>query len=112
MFEFKLSRNLAGKLVLTTADGMVHEGVVPVRAFPVAAPDFFVAIMSLEGKEIAWIDDLQKLPEDTRQYIQDEIASRELIRDEQNLRSKAKRTSVGYRLGRCSSPIVTVCVFI
>ncbi|PRY99373.1 uncharacterized protein DUF1854 [Jezberella montanilacus] len=79
MFEFKLSRNLAGKLVLTTADGMVHEGVVPVRAFPVAAPDFFVAIMSLEGKEIAWIDDLQKLPEDTRQYIQDEIASRELI---------------------------------
>jgi len=79
MSDFKLSRNLSGRLVLTTADGTVHEGVVPVRAFPVVAPDFFVAIMSPEGKEIVWVDDLQKLSEDTRQCIQDEIASRELI---------------------------------
>ena len=79
MFDFKLSRSLAGKLVLTTATGETHEGVVPVRAFPVGAPEFFVAMMSSEGKEIVWIDDLHKLPDESRQSILDEIASRELI---------------------------------
>jgi hypothetical protein len=32
--DFRLSRNAAGRLAFTVADGEVHEGVVPVRASP------------------------------------------------------------------------------
>src|SRR6218665_3032623 len=35
---FTLARNPHGRLVLTFADGTAHEGVTPVRAFPIAAP--------------------------------------------------------------------------
>ena len=37
--NFQLSRNSFGKLILTAADGQVHEGVAPVRAFPIQSPD-------------------------------------------------------------------------
>ena len=79
MHDFLLARNNAGRLVMTTADGSVHEGITPVRAFPVTAPDRFVAMMSAEGKEILWIDSPAELPEDVRPLIQEEIASRELM---------------------------------
>ena len=79
MHDFLLARNNAGRLVMTTADGSVHEGITPVRAFPVTAPDRFVAMMSAEGKEILWIDSPAELPEDVRTLIQEEIASRELM---------------------------------
>ena len=79
MPDFLLARNNAGRLVLTTAQGAVHEGITPVRAFPVTAPDKLVAIMSTEGKEVLWIDDPAELPEDVRTLIQEEIASRELM---------------------------------
>lgn len=79
MSDFLLSRNEAGRLLLTLKDGQVYEGVVPVRAFPLQAPEQFVAFMSLEGKEVAWVDELSALPQDTRDLITHEIASREMM---------------------------------
>ena len=79
MSDFLLSRNQAGRLLLTLKDGRVYEGVVPVRAFPLQAPEQFVAFMSLEGKEVAWVDDLSAIPQDTRDLITQEIASREMM---------------------------------
>ena len=79
MSDFLLSRNQAGRLLLTLKDGRVYEGVVPVRAFPLQAPEQFVAFMSLEGKEVAWVDELSALPQDTRDLITQEIASREMM---------------------------------
>jgi hypothetical protein len=79
MSDFLLSRNQAGRLLLTLTDGRVYEGVVPVRAFPLQAPDQCVAFMSLEGKEVAWVDELSALPQDTRDLIKQEIASREMM---------------------------------
>lgn len=79
MSDFLLSRNQAGRLLLTLKDGQVYEGVVPVRAFPLQAPEQFVAFMSLEGKEVAWVDELSALPQDTRDLITHEIASREMM---------------------------------
>ena len=38
MTNIHLERNALGQLVLTAVDGTRHEGVVPVRAFPIAAP--------------------------------------------------------------------------
>lgn len=77
--EFTLSRNSLGKLVLTTSDGTLHEGVVPVRAFPISAADDGVGMMSTDGKELAWIPRLDALPAPTRQMIEAELASREFM---------------------------------
>jgi hypothetical protein len=77
--EFTLSRNSLGKLVLTTSAGTHHEGVVPVRAFPISAADDGVGMMSTDGKELAWIPRLDALPAPTRQLIEAELASREFM---------------------------------
>lgn len=79
MDDFQLTRNLAGRLVLRLLDGTMHEGVTPVRAFPVQAPEEFLALMSTEGKELLWIERLADLPEDIRMLINEEIASREVM---------------------------------
>jgi len=79
MPDFLLSRNQAGRLLLTLPDGSVHEGVVPVRAFPLQAPEQFVAFMSVEGKEVAWVDELSALTQDVRDLITQEIGSREMM---------------------------------
>lgn len=79
MDDFQLTRNLAGRLVLTLADGTVHEGVIPVRAYPVQSPQEFVALMSTEGKEVLWIERLAEVPEDVCVLIHEEIASRDVM---------------------------------
>lgn len=77
--DFQLTRNQAGRLVLTLADGVVHEGVLPVRAFPVHAPNNYLALVGTEGKELVWIDRLDNLTDDVRTLILEEIASREVM---------------------------------
>ena len=64
--DFTLSRNTLGKLVMTLADGTSHEGVVPVRAFPISAATDGFSLMSTDGRELAWITRLDALPEPTR----------------------------------------------
>jgi len=78
MNHFTLSRNTFGKLVFSDANG-VHEGVVPVRAFPIAAPDTGIAIVDVDGHELAWINRLEDLPADTRALLQEELKSREFL---------------------------------
>jgi hypothetical protein len=78
MSNFTLSRNTFGKLVFSDAQG-VHECVVPVRAFPIAAPDTGIAIVDVDGHELAWINRLEDLPGDTRSLLQEELKSREFL---------------------------------
>jgi len=85
MPDLQLYRNPAGKLVLTLPDGQVHEGVVPVRAFPNTHAEFGMAIMSNYGKEVAWIDHPAQLPQDVRGLIFEELASRELVPEIQRI---------------------------
>lgn len=75
----KLSRNSFGRLVLGSADGTTHEGIVPVRAFGLSAPDYGIALMSADGKELQWIESLDTLPADSRGLIVEELAQREFI---------------------------------
>ncbi|SDC52824.1 protein of unknown function [Cupriavidus sp. YR651] len=77
--EYTLSRNQFGKLVLTLADGTAHEGVVPVRAFPISAPDDGVGMVSADGRELAWIPRLDALPAPMRALIEGELAGREFM---------------------------------
>jgi hypothetical protein len=73
----KLTRNSFGRLVLTSAAGAIHEGIVPVRAFGLSAPDYGIALMSASGKELQWIESLDTLPADSRGLIVEELAQRE-----------------------------------
>jgi hypothetical protein len=85
--DFKLSRNSFGRLVMTTADGILHEGVVPVRAFPIAAPDDGVGMISADGRELAWLPRLDALPAPVREMIEAELASREFMPEIRRIRS-------------------------
>ncbi len=84
--DFKLNRNAFGRLVLTTANGEAHEGVVPVRAFPIAAPEEGISLVSADGHELAWIDRLADLPPEMRGLVVDELASREFVPEIRRLR--------------------------
>jgi hypothetical protein len=76
---FQLQRDAYGRLVLIDEAGARHEGVVPVRAFPIAAPDDGIALVSGDGHEAAWIDRLDDLPPTTRALVEAELASREFM---------------------------------
>lgn len=76
---FQLSRNAFGKLVLTAADGQVHEGVSPVRAFPIQAPDRGISMVLHDGREVAWIEHADDLPGPIRALVQDELEGREFM---------------------------------
>jgi len=78
MKPFQLSRNAFGKLVFSDADG-THEGVAPVRAFPIAAPDSGIALVDVDGRELAWIERLADLPADVRALLEEELKNREFL---------------------------------
>ena len=75
--DLQLERDAFGRLVFTDAAGLRHEGVVPVRAFPLAAPDEGLSLVGHDGSELAWIARLATLPDSLRALIDDELASRE-----------------------------------
>lgn len=75
--HFTLQRNPFGRLVFVDAGGVAHEGVVPVRAFPITAPDEGLSIVSPDGHELAWVDHMHGLPADMRALLEEELASRD-----------------------------------
>lgn len=77
--DFKLNRNAAGRLVLTDAQGKIHEGVVPVRAFPISAPDAGLSLFGEDGHELGWIASLSDVSEDARALLESELAQREFM---------------------------------
>ena len=50
--DFQLHRTPFGKLVLTDATGTEHTPVLPVRAFPIQAPEDGVSLLSSDGHEL------------------------------------------------------------
>ena len=77
--NYQLHRNTFGRLVFTGADGIAQEGVVPVRAFPIAAPEEGIALVDPHGHELAWINRLTDLPEALRTLVEAELAVREFM---------------------------------
>lgn len=79
MISFQLHRNSFGRMALTDSEGTIHEGIVPVHAFPVSAPERGIALVDHEGHELVWIEHLGELPADVRKLVEEELASREFI---------------------------------
>ena len=85
--EFQLRRQPSGRLQFINAQGELHEGVLPVRAFPLAAPDEGISLVSTEGHELAWIEQLRDLPEETRALLQAELELRDFVPEITQLKS-------------------------
>ncbi len=77
--DLQLQRDAHGSLVLTLADGTQHVGVVPVRAFPMAAPEEGLSLMRGDGKEALWVAHMDQLPQGARLLIEQELAVREFV---------------------------------
>lgn len=77
--SFSLARQASGHLLLTDAEGQQHAGVVPVRAFPIAAPDEGISLVSSEGHELVWLDGLAGLPASVRTLLEEELALRDFV---------------------------------
>ncbi len=75
----RLSRDEFGRLVLVDPEGIRHVGVMAVRAFPISAPDLGVALCDGDGREVFWIDDLGDLPPETREQVEDELATSQFL---------------------------------
>lgn len=76
---FQLARNPHGRLVLTLPDGTAHEGVTPVRAFPIAAPGEGLSLVGSAGHELLWIPQVDQVAGPARQLIDEELAVREFV---------------------------------
>jgi hypothetical protein len=85
--KFDLSRNAFGKLVLTTPDGQVYTGVMPVRAFPIQLADQCISMIDADGHEVAWINALAEVPQPAQDLIRDALEAREFIPEIQTILS-------------------------
>ena len=77
--DFQLKRQPSGQLQLIDAHRQTHEGVTPVRAFPLAAPDEGISLVSTEGEELVWIERLAAVPADVGALLQEELALRDFV---------------------------------
>jgi hypothetical protein len=79
MINFSLSRDSFGKLNLIDANGVLHEGVSPVRAFPIQAPEEGLSLVNSDGKEVAWLDRIADLSPEMADVVREELAGREFM---------------------------------
>lgn len=88
MKHFKLSRNAVGQLVFSeNANSEPVAGVVPVRSFPMSAPDAGLALVAPDGTELVWVDSLTELQPPVRALIEEELAQREFLPEIVRLRA-------------------------
>ncbi|MBI3154403.1 MAG: DUF1854 domain-containing protein [Burkholderiales bacterium] len=75
--DFDLQRDAHGRLVLTREGAQPQAGVVPVRSFPLSAPEDGLSLVGADGRELAWIERPQALPPALRALLEQELAARE-----------------------------------
>jgi hypothetical protein len=76
---FSLAFDAFGKLVVTLADGTQHVGAVVARAFPIASPEQSSSVLSAEGKELAWVENLNDLAPNERDIAMQALQGREFM---------------------------------
>lgn len=76
---FSLHQSGHGRLRFVAADGTIHDNVDVLRAFPVTAPEGPVAIVAVDGTELAWVASLAAAAEPLRSTLERELAQREFL---------------------------------
>ena len=82
-----LERNPMGRWVWTDPQGVRHEQVVVVRAYPVTAPEQGAGVMDAEGHELAWFDRLDQVAQPLQALLREAIAEREFLPEIQQLKT-------------------------
>ena len=82
-----LQRDALGRWVWTDAQGVRHEQVVVVRAYPVTAPELGAGVMDIEGHELAWFDRLDKVEGELQARLREAMQEREFLPEIQQLKS-------------------------
>ena len=75
--NFRLERDAFGRIALIDAQGTRHEGIVPVRAFPLTGPDGGLSLVGADGRERAWIEHIDQLPPALRELLDADLAARD-----------------------------------
>ena len=77
--NFEFDCDAAGHWFYVSNQGVRHEQVIAVRAFPVAAPDESVALVDAEGHELLWIATLNDLSAGLRAKVLRALTQREFM---------------------------------
>jgi len=77
--NFEFDCDAAGHWFYVSNQGVRHEQVIAVRAFPVAAPDEAVALVDAEGHELLWIATLNDLSAGLRANVVRALTQREFM---------------------------------
>lgn len=77
--NFQLTQDIHGRITLTLSDGSSHDWVLPVRAFPLSAPNEFIVLMSEDGHELLNVPCLSDLDVSQRNIIINLLAEREFM---------------------------------
>ncbi len=77
--DFDLYRDGFGRMMLAPRSGGEAEEVMPVRAFPLAAPDEGISLVGNDGHERRWIASLAGLPARLRDLLQAALAESEFM---------------------------------
>lgn len=73
----QLERDAFGRLVLIDALGERHEGVTPVRAFPLTASDDGISLVGHDGRERLWLATIDMLAPASRALLQEDLLARD-----------------------------------
>lgn len=88
-------RNERGKLVVTLGGGVeTIEGVRPLRAFPLTAPDLQIVLIDAEDNELGVIRDLKTLDRESRHEIEAELEIVYLVPRVQSILSVLSRFGI------------------
>ncbi len=77
--NFEFDGDVAGHWFYVSGQGVRHERVIVVRAFPVAAPEECVALVDAEGHELLWIPALDDLSAALRANVVRALTQREFM---------------------------------
>jgi hypothetical protein len=76
---FGLVKDAFGRLMLIDTDGVRHANVRPVRAFPLTDPAGWISLRDERGQELVCVDDPQRLPEQVRKVLLEDLAQHDFI---------------------------------
>jgi hypothetical protein len=76
---WQLERRSDGGLEFLAVDGVRHADVDLRRAFPLSAPEAGLAVVSVKGHELAWVESLGLAEPSLRTFLEAELARREFV---------------------------------
>lgn len=85
--DFELHRDSFGRLMLTAGAGAEPEEILPIRAFPLAAPEEGLSLVGNDGRERRWIPCLADLPTTQRELLLAALAEAEFLPNILRIRS-------------------------